>query len=89
MNVKRAVATFALAATTLGLSGCDKDSAEAAVKALGYSDIKTEHSFLTGVFRCARYEDFFSYDFTAKNVKNETVSGYVCQAPLKGSTVRF
>lgn len=89
MNMKRLAGSFALVAASVGLSGCDEGNAYNAVSSMGFTDIKTEHSFTTGLLKCGESEGLFSYDFTAKNPRGQVVSGYVCQGPLKGSTVRF
>ena len=89
MDTKRLARSFTLVAATLGLTGCTQDSADNAVRSHGFTDITTEHSFVTGMLKCGEREGLFSYDFTAKNPKGQMVSGYVCQGPLKGSTVRF
>ncbi len=89
MNFKNIAASFALVAASVGLAGCNEDNAHNAVRSMGFTDIKTEHSLATGFVKCGEREGFFSYDFTAKNPNGQAVSGYVCQGPLKGSTVRF
>ncbi len=89
MRIKRLAGSFALVAASVGLSGCTEDNAYSAAQSMGFTEIQTEHSFLTGFLKCGEGEGLFSYDFTAKNSKGQAVSGYVCQGPLKGSTVRF
>lgn len=69
--------------------GPQKADAEKALRQHGFSQIETKHSYLTGMFRCSRGEMYNSYEFTAKNQRNEDVSGYVCQGVFKGATIRY
>jgi len=67
------------------LAGCSSaDSATRALESAGYSQIK-----ITGFkfFGCSE-DDSFRTGFTAVGPTGKPVSGVVCSAPLKGSTIR-
>jgi outer membrane murein-binding lipoprotein Lpp len=83
--MKKILLVAALVAS-MGLAGCsDPTAAKRAVENMGMSQVETGgYSF----FACAK-DDNFATKFTATNSKGDRVSGTVCSAWLKGSTVRF
>lgn len=69
--------------------GPQQEDAENALRSHGFSQIRAEHSYATGMLYCRMGEMFNSYNFTAKNHKDENVSGFVCQRLTKGATLHF
>lgn len=77
---------FIIMLALLGLVGCTNE--KAAIKALdgaGYSNIRiTGYKF----FGCSE-DDLYHTGFTATGPTGKPVTGVVCDAPLKSSTIRL
>jgi hypothetical protein len=82
----------AVAAVTVGLSGCGyfypfaDGRAKAAVEGMNLTDVHLERTVLG--LNCSK-TDQIRYKFTARNLSGQTVHGVVCMSYLKGATVRF
>lgn len=70
----------------LSLTACvSHDDAQRALKSAGMTNIQTGGY---GWFACSE-DDTFATKFTATNPNGQRVSGVVCSAWLKGSTIRY
>lgn len=71
---------------TFLLAGCTSTQETiSALDNMGFTNIQTADIDLFG---CGQ-DDFIGRDFVAKNPNGKTVTGVVCSAFLKGTTVRF
>ena len=77
-----AVATF-IALLTVGCT--NETGAVGALRSAGYKDIRmTGYRF----FMCSQ-DDLYATGFTATGPSGLPISGAVCEAPLKGKTIRL